>query len=212
MESKYAIIISIILGGLLGFGLTYIALSTQISAINTTINDLEDELENTHVTIQNLNNSISENFQSVNEDIDEINNSVNDLQTDLSTYITQTHIQISTLTSSITNNVNLLQQQIDDLKIEWEYIGIWTASDDIRTTSFSARTELRIQWWLDGQSWDSFVYVRIYHVNGTFIHAVGSSGWLSSNFADIQIDPGMYYLDITAYNVNVFFVDLWTHK
>jgi hypothetical protein len=213
MESKYAIIVSIVLGGLLGFSLTYAVLTNQISALKTTLNNIENELADTNVTIQNINNSVLANFRSVNEDLVNLNVSIDDLQDSLSAHKAQTQTQMSILTSSITNNVALLQQQIDDMKIEWEFIGSWRETTSFSTVSFMVRNELWLQWYMDGKSWDSYVYIRIYYENGTFYDAVGSSGWLAANYADIYIkNSGTYYFDIQVYMVNDFFVNAWTYK
>jgi hypothetical protein len=187
-------------------------LTNQILALKTTLNDIEDELKNTNDAIQNINSSVSANFRSVNEDLININVSIDDLQDSISAYKTQIQSQISLLSSSITNNVNLLQHQIDDMKIEWRSIGMWTDTKSIRTTTFTAKNELRIQLWMDGITWESFVCINIYYNNGTFYHSVVVSGYYASDFAAVPIESGEYYFDITAYNVNLFIINVWTYK
>lgn len=209
---KY-VALSVVLGALLGASLSYIVVYNQFLLLQRGLNDAENELALLRFDMQNVNRSVMNNSLFIVA----VNSSLSLFQDSVSSYQEETQTYLSLLHHSITNNVDNLQGQIDSLEEsleqEWEFIGMWDYTRGGRTTSFAAGDELLLNLWIDGRTWQSYVFVRIYYDNGTYYNAICVSGYWTGEFALIPLEgSGRYYLVIDVYNINDYAVNVWTKK
>jgi len=210
MKSTTVIAVSIILGGLLGFGLSYVFMQTQISPLKSSMDSLKEDLEEKAASLENSIQTINAALQANSKAISTQQNVISSVQDDLAGL----ESEVEQLEATISGDIAALKSQISELQRGWIYAGTWESTEDFYTKeNFKVKSRILINWYLDGESWDSYAYIRIYTVKGEFCDAVGVSGWLSAGYMEVPVEePGYYYLDVDLYKANRFFVNLWTDE
>ena len=210
MRSATVIAVSIIIGGLLGFGLSYVFMQTQISSMKSSMDSLKEDLEGKIVSLENnvqkINMALQENSKAISAQQSVISNIQNNLL--------QLESKITHLKTALSEDIASLQSQVSELRRGWVYVGTWESTEDFYTEeNFKVKSRILIGWYLEGESWESYAYIRIYTVKGEFCDAIGVSGWLSTGYMEVPIEePGYYYLDVDLNKANKFFVDVWTDE
>jgi len=210
MKSTTIIVVSIILGGLLGFGLSYVFMQTQISSMKSSMDSLKENLEDKMASLENSVQMINTTLQANSKAISTQQSIINNIQDDF----LQLESEIKQLDTTLSGDIASLQSQVSELQGGWIYVGVWESTEDFCTKeNFKVKSRILINWYLDGESWDSYAYIRIYTVKGEFCDAVGVSGWLSSGYMEVPVEEsGYYYLDVDLNKANKFFVQVWTDE
>ena len=205
MKTVYAVVLSVVLGGLLGFGLSYSLLTSQFSQMQALLNGFEEQLT-----------SLSSDLQAVKTTASDLNRSLNtrlsSLQSEVSNVEARLNSKLKELEMSLLDDISSLQSQINELQEEWVYVGTWESISDFYTKeNFKVEKKILINWYLDGSSWDSYAYIKIYTAEGDVVDAIGVSGWWTTGYMEVPIDePGYYYLYVDLNKANRFFVNIWS--
>ena len=210
MRSATIIAVSIILGGLLGFGLSYVFVQTQISSVKASMDLLKEGLEDKMVSLEDNVQTINVALQANSKAISTQQSAIGNIQDDL----LQLESKIKHLETIFSRDIASLQSQISELQRDWIFVGAWESTEDFYTKeNFKVKSRILINWYLEGESWDSYAYIRIYTVKGEFCDAIGVSGWLNVGYMEVPIEePGYYYLDVVLNKANKFFVNVWTDE
>jgi hypothetical protein len=173
----YAIIISVVLGGAIGFGLSYSTFNTQIQSLQGQVGDLQDQLP--------LNWTLS--------DIEALDSHVEDIQMDLTDVQNNMSSLNTTLSDMTGNSWQLVFSFIGDTYPEVEPNITMTESFLITGQSMLIKRNLM-------GSLDGYFMLAIYYANGTlfeYLELATQSYW--SDYSEIPIkEPGYYYLTLTV--------------
>jgi len=155
METKIisTILISTILGSIIGFSLSYITFNSQIQSLRNDLTNIQSEMA------------------ALNSTINEINSR------------------------------------------EWHLATSIMGNTDAITGMFTIKGKsIRLRWAMRGVSSDSWIVIAIYFSNGTLHSSRGSSGVYGSFACDIDVqETGSYYLNMTIYNVERYWIWIWDY-
>jgi hypothetical protein len=173
----YAIIISAVLGGVIGFGLSYTTFNAQIQSLHGQVRDLQDQLP--------LDWTLS--------DIESLDSHVDDMQTDLSDIQGDMSSLNSTVSEMNAKSWQLVFSFIGDTYPEVEPNNTVTESFLITGKSMLIKRNLM-------GSLDGYFLLAIYYANGTlyeYLELASQSYW--SDYSEIPIqESGYYYLALTV--------------
>jgi len=183
MKTEYAVALSVILGGLLGFGLSYAFLAAQISPIKASLSNLEEQFTSLSTDVQEVKTASQKNEEAVSKLNRTLNSRLSSLQNEVSDAETRLRSEIQEMKTSLLGDISSLQSRISELQEEWVFVGSWEGTSDFHTKeNFKVEKKVLMMWWFEGSSYDSFAYIRIYNVKGEFIRGVGVSGYFSTSF------------------------------
>jgi hypothetical protein len=191
------IVVSIALGAILGFSMSYMMYDNQIAT-----------LEMSHRELQNTTNNLQLDLTETTNSLANTNNAVSEIQSQLQLTkgnVTSLNVYTMALNNSLQDIQDDLDERIDSLENQkWHLIVSWEKDARFVTEPFFVQgTQLKIKWWMTGDILSSRVIIRIYFSNDTFVNAVGSSGYYGSFFCEIPLDEsGYYYLDVSLINLD----------
>jgi archaellum component FlaC len=208
-----AILISTILGALIGFGISYIYFNTQIEIFQTQLSAVNDKFNDLNSTINTIDEEIyfvqdnltitKNNLDNVRNDINNLNSTVNNFESTLTVFqedLTNLELNVSEATSAITD----LNSSLENLDVaKWFTIESLTGtSDEYHRLQFKGE-EIKIYWSMVGQSPSSWIEIKIYDSNGTLWQAAGSSGVYGVFEKEMDLNiPGEYSIWIKVYDIN----------
>jgi prefoldin subunit 5 len=208
-----AIFISTILGALIGFGISYLYFNIQIQIfqnqlsvvnnnffdLNSTINIIEEKIyfvqDNLTITKNNLNNARND-IQNLNSSMNNYESVVNIFQEDLTSF----ELNLSDVSSTISD----LNSSLENLDVaEWHEIeSLSGTSDEYHRLQFKGE-ELKIYWFMVGQTPNSWIEIKIYDSNGTLWQEAGSSGVYGVFEKEMVLNiPGEYSIWIRVSDVD----------
>ena len=202
MKTIYLIVISSLIGGAIGFGVSYVILNGQIrglqqdlTTIATTVGRITDATDNMTTTIATVVDTLASGLTAVSE------------------YATMRVDQLQTQLDKLNITIADLNTAINEIGTEtWHTVATATAGPDLptehqqETNIFNIQgNKIQISWNMKGNSANASIHIQIHHSNGQIYSALASSGYYGTFTNELTIQPGDYYLRIITTNV-----DHWT--
>lgn len=182
MKIGSAILISTILGSLIGFGISYFFFNVQIQNLNLTVTNLTSQLGYVEDNVSN----IQSNLTSVENDVVKAQSDIIILNSTLENIETgEWNLIFSEITDSRTDYLAIINPIGDKLRIKWSMIG-----------TINSKIEVRLY----------------YKVNGTLFYSTGSSGIYGSFAVELSLEhPKDYRLWITSENADWWRVEIFDY-
>ena len=191
------IVVSVVLGAILGFSMSYMMYDNRIAALDMSQREL-----------QNMVNDLQSDLTETTNSLADTNNSVFEIQSQLQLTkdnVTSLNTYTMALNNSLQNIQDDLDERIDSLENQkWNLLNYWESDTHLKSEPFFVQgTKLKIKWWMTGTLFNSRVIIKLYFSNDTFVDAVGSSGYYGSFYCEIPLnESGYYYLDVSLINLD----------
>jgi uncharacterized protein YoxC len=200
MESKNitVIIVSILLGGLLGTATSYIyyspkidELDSQTQWISTEITDIDSRLK----TIQNSVNEIS-NLNQLSSQVESLDDAINELSD-----------RLINLENSI-DQITYSETETPD----WHYVTFIDENNDTIKPFYLSGNEVRLRWSYSADTSEAGVIFQIYYENGTLHSFRSAYGMWSADASDINLhEPGYYYIIPNYTGLEDYWLVIWDY-
>jgi hypothetical protein len=214
-----AILISTILGSLLGFGVSYFYFSTHLGILQTQVSKVNVKFYSLNSTVDSIKDAvlnIQEDLRStqnelINEitNIDELNNTLTNYENIVSIledYLTNLENELFEAQSDITSINSTLEENFSR---KWYSVKRLSGSSDRYLGLQLSGEKIRIYWFMDGQSSSSIVDIKIYFSNGTLWESAGSSGVIGIYEKEMLLqEVGDYMLWIRVSDINLWQVEI----
>jgi prefoldin subunit 5 len=194
--------------------------------------NLEAEMVSIYSEIQKLTNYLNANVSyiltsnaTVAEKLAELHADVATLQTSISNEIQRLDSVIADLTSNITavqnalsdltDHVTTLNQTLNQIEGRtWQLIHNMSGSGDAVGSSFTLQgVNVRILYTMYGNTADAWLQIGLHYSSGTLFTYRGGSGVYTSDSTDTQLfAAGSYYLNVTAYNIDAWYIYVYNYN
>jgi len=215
------IIVSTILGSLIGYNLSY-------SVLNSKIEDLENQFSNAFSEMNSSLSTLSSEIDSITLTLDSVQTELNNTKSNASNMnarVSDMASNIENLNSLINNvraEISQAEEEIGQLGssisgIEsktWHLAYIFSRSNESKKGDvFTIKGDaIRISWIFGGQVSSAEIRIGLYFQNGTLYMWIGLSGFWSALANDISIkEVGEYYLFVDVYLANYWVVSVWDY-
>ena len=182
MKIGSAILVSIIFGALLGFGVSYLFFNVQIQNLNSTVTNLTSQLGNVEDNVSYIQNNLTNvenNIAEAQSDIIILNSTLENIETG------EWNLIFSEITDSRSDYLAIINPIGDKLRIKWSMIG-----------TINSKIEIRLY----------------YQVNATLFYSTGSSGIYGSFAVELSLEhPKDYSLWIITENVDWWRVEIFDY-
>jgi hypothetical protein len=218
-----AILISTILGSLLGFSLSYYFFDSRIQNIQSELVQISDNVNNVNLTSNNnldlisiIQNNIKSTEDNINNLYSELINYSEELE-NVETEILELHENISTIQFNLedsNNNIVFLNNSLKNIESKkWHLIqNLVGNTDEYKRIQLSGES-IRINWAMVGISPSSWIDMDIYFDNGTLWYSAGSSGIQGSFENEVPLEvQGDYTLWIKVSGITWWKVEILTYS
>jgi hypothetical protein len=163
MESRIlVIVVTAIIGGALGFGMSYSVLNTQILTLDTALQAVSDEFGSLSTTVTEIGDSVADHqldLDEITSNVDAVNTTLYSLPTDWTQYdldaLNQTVLNLQNGVDVTQSNLDAVNTSVTDLNTDLASVNgsVVTAQTDIADVNASFQESLSV--WLPTPAYDS---------------------------------------------------------